>query len=73
MLLSTHPDPGVPLYSDSGVLGADATSDTSQTIVDIPNGYMVHLLTLIESLFQSNPVTLAYIRVSSYNLSSDSL
>ena len=49
----------MPLHSDSGVLGAGATSDTPHTIVDIPNGYIVHLLSLIESLSKPALVTLA--------------
>ena len=52
----------VPLYPDPGVLGADATSNTPHTIVDIPNQYiddMAHLLTSIESLSKPALVTLA--------------
>jgi len=43
----------IPLFPDPGILGADATSNTPHTIVDMPNEYiddMVHLLTSIESL-----------------------
>ena len=74
-----HAD-AVPLYTDPGVLGADATSNTPVTLHAMPNERVddiAHLLTSIEGLSKPALVTLAKDHdisgPSPYNLSSSSL